>query len=74
MTDKNMKIAFFIDGSRIAEKVINLNDKLVNNVFYEVLIVILLATTLIIVLSILRAKSISFKMTSGIIRLYETLY
>ena len=69
-----MKIAFFIDGSRIAEKVINLNDKLVNNVFYEVLIVILLATTLIIVLSILRAKSISFKMTSGIIRLYETLY
>ena len=74
MTDKNMKIAFFIDGSRIAEKVINLNEKLVNNVFYEVLIVILLATTLIIVLSILRAKSISFKMTSGIIRLYETLY
>ena len=69
-----MKIAFFIDGSQIAAKVVNLNNKLVNNVFYEVLIVILLATTLIIILSILRAKSISFKMTSGIIRLYETLY
>ena len=69
-----MKIAFFIDGSRIAAKVVNLNDKLVNNVFYEVLIVILLATTLIIILSILRAKSISFKMMSGVIRLYETLY
>ena len=54
-----MKLAFFIDGSRIAAKVINLNNKLVNNVFYEVLIVIILATVLIIILSILRVKSIA---------------
>lgn len=69
-----MKLAFFSDGTRIAEKIISLNEKLVDNIFYEVLIVILLATTLIIILSILRVKRIAFKMTSGIIRLYETLY
>ena len=69
-----MKLAFFVDGERYARKIINLKDSLANNVFYTVLIVILLATVLFVVLGVLRAKRIANKMTAQIIHLYETLY
>ena len=69
-----MKLAFFVDGERYARKIIALSQSLENNVFYEVLIVILCATVLLVVIGILRARRIAFKMTAQIIHLYETLY
>ena len=69
-----MKLAFFVDGERYARKIVALTDTLFKNVFYTVLIVILLATLLIVVVGVLRAKRIANKMTAQIIHLYETLY
>ena len=69
-----MKLAFFVDGERYAQKIIALTESLENNVFYSVLIAILCATVLIVVVGVLRAKKIASKMTAQIIHLYETLY
>ena len=69
-----MKLAFFVDGERYAQKIIALTHSIEKNVFYSVLIVILCATVLIVVIGILRARRIAFKMTAQIIHLYETLY
>lgn len=69
-----MKLAFFVDGERYAQKITALTESLENNVFYSVLIVILCATVLIVVAGVLRAKRIANKMTAQIIHLYETLY
>ena len=69
-----MKIAFFIDGSKITDKISEMSSRLINDVFIQVMITIILATILIILLAFWRVKRLAYKMTDGIIYLYETLY
>ena len=69
-----MRLAFFVDGDRLSRKVSELNNMLVKDVFYQVLMVMLLAATLFIIIGILRVKRLAAKMTAQIIYLYETLY
>ena len=69
-----MKLAFFTDGTKIAAAINDLKDSLVKNVFFSVLMVVLLASTLLIILGVMRVKRLAFKMTAQIIHLYETLY
>ena len=71
---KLMKLAFFVDATRIQQKISQLDNTLVKEVFYQVLMVIFLANTGFVILGILRARRIAMKMTSQIIHLYETLY
>ena len=71
---KVLKLAYFIEGTKLAERISSLNDLLIKDVFYQVLIVTLLATTLLIILGVMRVKRLSKKMTAQIIYLYETLY
>ena len=71
---KIIHLAFFQDGKEINEKIATMNDKLIKDVFYQVLIVVLVATSLLIILAIFRVKRLAFKMTDNIITLYETLY
>lgn len=63
-----------IDSSRLSLKVADLNNLLVKDVFYQVLMVMLLTATLFIIVAVLRVKRLSVKMTAQIIYLYETLY
>lgn len=63
-----------IDSSRLTLKVADLNNLLVKDVFYQVLMVMLLTATLFIIVAVLRVKRLSEKMTAQIIYLYETLY
>ena len=74
VSTKKMKLAFFIDGKNIATIVEKLKAKLVKDVFYIVLMAVLLASTLMIILAVTRVKRLSIKMTAQIIYLYETLY
>ena len=73
-SSKKMRLAFFVDGDRLSRKVSELNNMLVKDVFYQVLMVMLLAATLFIIIGILRVKRLAAKMTAQIIYLYETLY
>ena len=72
--DRVMKIAFFIDGSIISERIKDMSETLINDVFIQVLIMIIAATLLIIGLAYWRVNRLAYKMTEGIIYLYETLY
>ena len=71
---KNLKLAFFIEGSEMAKRINDLNEVLIRDVSYQAMIVTLLATTLLIILGVMRVKRLSQKMTAQIIYLYETLY
>lgn len=71
---KHLKLAFFVEGSKLADRINSLNRLLIKDVFYQVLIVILMATTILIILGVMRVKRLSIKMTAQIIYLYETLY
>ena len=71
---KSMKLAFFMRGEKIARQITELEDKLVKDVFFEVSISVILATTFLIVIGLLRVKQFAFNMTAQIIHLYETLY
>ena len=69
-----MKLAFFMRGEKVARQITELEDKLVKDVFFEVSISVILATTVLIVIGLLRVKRFAFKVTAQIIHLYETLY
>lgn len=71
---KLLKLAFFIEGSETYKRIADLNNVLIKDVFYQVMIVTLLTTTILIVLGVMRVKRLSVKMTAQIIYLYETLY
>ena len=71
---KVMKIAFFIEGTKIAEQIQSLNDTLVKEIFYKVMLVVLLLTILFVIIASLRATNLATRMTAQIIHLYETLY
>lgn len=58
-----MRLAFFIDGDEIAQKISDLNWKLEKDVFYQVLIVVLIITLLIIILGVMRVRVLAKKMT-----------
>lgn len=53
-----------IDSSRLSLKVADLNNLLVKDVFYQVLMVMLLTATLFIIVAVLRVKRLSVKMTA----------
>ena len=74
MGSKEMHLAFFIEGTKISEQINFLLDKLVKDVFFEVSMIVVLATVLLIILGVMRVRRLAFKMTAQIIHLYETLY
>lgn len=51
-----------------------MKEMLVKDVFYQVSMVILLASVLMIIIGVMRVKRLAIKMTAQIIHLYETLY
>lgn len=69
-----MKQAYFVDGDEIVKKVNALTELLIDDVFYWVTVIVLLATSCFIFLSLMRVKRLAKKMTAQIITLYETLY
>ena len=72
--EKKMKLAFFIDGEKILDAIHDTNMGLFKSVFYEVLMVVLLCTLILVILGVMRVKRLAYKMTAQIIHLYETLY
>ena len=60
-----MKLAYLIDGSKIASEIKELKKALYNEVFYyNVLWVIILAIVLLIILGVMRVKRLAKKMTA----------
>ena len=72
--EKKLKLAFFIDGEKILDAIHDTNMGLFKSVFYEVLMVVLLCTLILVILGVMRVKRLAYKMTAQIIHLYETLY
>ena len=60
---KRMKLALFVDGTKLTKKVSQLNQMLVKDVFYQVLMVTLLASTFLIIMGVMRVKRLAVKMT-----------
>ena len=60
---KTMQLAFFIEGSKISAQINFLLDRLVKDVFFEVSMIVILATVLLIVLGVMRVKRLAYKMT-----------
>ena len=69
-----MMLAYFQRGERISQLVRDLSDKLVRDVFFDVSMIVILATTVLIIFSVMRAKNLAKKLTAHIIHLYETLH
>ena len=67
-------MAFFQDGEEIANKVKTITDKLIKDVFMEILIVVCGVTLGLIILGFFRVRRLAYKMTASIINLYETLH
>ena len=63
-----------MNGTEIGEKIVKVQDKLIKDVYYPVIVVLLLASSLLIILGVFRANGLAKKMTHNIIFLYETLY
>ena len=71
---KVMKLAFFIEGEELTNRIVDLLDKLIKDVFFEVSMIVILATTILIIFGVMRVKRLAVKMTAQIIHLYEMLY
>ena len=63
-----------MNGTEIGEQIVKVQDKLIKDVFYPVIVVLFLASSLLIILGVFRANELAKKMTQNIIFLYETLY
>ena len=74
MLDVGFNLLIYGVGSKY--DIINLfvQDKLIKDVYYPVIVVLLLASSLLIILGVFRANGLAKKMTHNIIFLYETLY
>mmetsp|Transcript_44007 Transcript_44007/g.58387 ORF Transcript_44007/g.58387 Transcript_44007/m.58387 type:complete len:137 (+) Transcript_44007:1409-1819(+) len=71
---KRMRLAFFIEGEDLSQQISFLLDKLIKDVFFEVSMIVILATTIFIIFGVMRVKRLAIKMTAQIIHLYEMLY
>lgn len=67
-------MAFFQDSSKLNGRISTINNQLFRDVFYEVLIIFLVVTALLILIALFRVKKLATKITQNIINLYETLY
>ena len=70
---KYFKLAFFQDSKELNERIDVMSNKLIKGVLLEVLVAFVAFTVVMILFGISRANSVSHKMTSDIIHLYETL-
>ena len=74
LNTKVMKLAFFIKGTELVDKINELHQMLVKGVFMQVLYVVIVATLLLILVGVLRVKRLAVKTTAQVIHLLETLY
>ena len=72
--EKQYYLAFFLNGTEFGKTIVKVQDKLIKDVFYPVIVVLFLASSLLIILGVFRASSLAKTMTQNIILLYETLY
>jgi len=70
---KVVTLAFFTRGEKLAKKIAELLDRLITDVFIQVLVVMTVATTVMITFGLVSVKTFAFKVTAQIIHLYETL-
>ena len=70
-----MKLAFFIEGTEISSTINKLQDRLIKQVYFTKLIVVLLPVILPIftVAIVFRIRSLSIKVTADVVRYLETL-